>query len=61
MKDYLDLDIKVCALLHDTFACSQQYMKDTGKIYALDELVKYNEAKYGVNLINCFKSDIYNK
>lgn len=41
MKDYLDLDIKVCAILHDTFACSQQYMKDTGKIYALDELVKY--------------------
>lgn len=41
MKDYLDLDIKVCAHLHDTFACSQQYMKDTGKIYTLEKLVKY--------------------
>lgn len=41
MKDYLDLDIKVCAHLHDAFACSKQYLDNVDKILTLDELIKY--------------------
>jgi len=39
-KEYLDMDIKVCAKLHDAFACSEKYLKKEDKIYALHEVIK---------------------
>lgn len=39
-KEYLDMDIKVCATLHDTFACSEKYLEKENKTYTLDELLK---------------------
>ena len=41
VKDYLDLDIKPCALLHDTFACNSTYLPKIDKVYSLEEIVKY--------------------
>lgn len=41
MKEYNDLDIKVCAKLHDSFACSEKYLKETDKIFELEELLEY--------------------
>lgn len=41
MKEYLDLDIKVCAKLHDSFACSEKYLEKENKIFELEELLKY--------------------
>ncbi len=42
MKDHSDLNIKVCAKLHDSFACSEKYLKDPKKVLSLEELLKYN-------------------
>ena len=39
-KEYLDMDIQVCATLHDAFACSDKYLKKDDKIHTLDELLK---------------------
>ena len=41
MKEYGDLDIKVCAKLHDSFACSSKYREDTKKEMQLEELLDY--------------------
>lgn len=41
MKEYLDLDIKVCAKLHDSFACSEKYLEKENKIFKLEELLEY--------------------
>ena len=41
MKDYLDLDVKQCAELHDSFACSTKYLEKQDKTYTLEELLKY--------------------
>lgn len=41
MKEYQDLDIKVCAKLNDSFACSEKYLKNQNRIYELEDLIKY--------------------
>lgn len=41
MKEYMDLDIKVCAELHDSFACSTKYLQDEKRVYKLEELLKH--------------------
>lgn len=41
MKEYMDLDIKVCAKLHDSFACSNKYLQDEKRVYNLEELLKH--------------------
>jgi len=41
MKEYLDLDVKVCAKLHDSFACSEKYLSKEDKIYSLDEILRH--------------------
>ncbi|MBQ8043773.1 MAG: LysR family transcriptional regulator [Clostridia bacterium] len=41
MKEYLDLDVKVCAKLHDSFACSEKYLPKEDKEYKIEELLKY--------------------
>jgi len=40
-KEALDMDIQVCATLHDAFACSDKYLKNENKIYTLEELLKH--------------------
>ena len=39
-KEYLDMDIQVCATLHDAFACSKQYLEKEDKVYTLEELLE---------------------
>ena len=41
MKEYMDLDIKVCAKLHDSFACSNKYLQDEKRVYKLEEILKH--------------------
>lgn len=41
IKQHSDLDIKVCAKLHDSFACSKKYLENTNKVYELNELMQY--------------------
>jgi len=41
MKEFNDLDIQVCAKLHDSFACSEKYLKDENKVFELDELLEH--------------------
>lgn len=41
MKEFHDLDIKVCAKLHDSFACSEKYLENSNKVFTLEELLKY--------------------
>lgn len=41
MKEFHDMDIKVCAKLHDSFACSEKYLKVENKVYTLEKLLKY--------------------
>lgn len=41
MKEYLDLDVSVCAKLHDSFACSEKYLKKENKVYNLEELLNH--------------------
>lgn len=41
MKEFLDLEIKECAKLHDSFACSAKYLEKENKVYELQELLKY--------------------
>lgn len=41
MKEYMDLDIKVCAKLHDSFACSNKYLQDEKTVYKLEELLNH--------------------
>ena len=40
-KDYLVLDIQVCAKLHDSFACGKKYLENEDKEYTLNELLKH--------------------
>jgi len=41
MKEFNDLDIKVCAKLHDSFACSEKYLENSNKVFTLEELLKH--------------------
>lgn len=41
MKEYMDLDIKVCAKLHDSFACSNKYLQDEKRVYKLEEILNH--------------------
>ena len=41
MKEHSDLDIQVCAKLHDSFACSEKYLKNSNKTFELNELLNY--------------------
>lgn len=41
MKGNNDLNIEVCAKLHDSFACSQKYLDNPKKVLSLDELLKH--------------------
>lgn len=41
MKEYNDLNIEVCAKLHDSFACSNKYLEKENKIYSLEEILKH--------------------
>lgn len=41
MKEFHDMDIKVCAKLHDSFACSRKYLENENTVYELNELLKY--------------------
>lgn len=41
MKEYNDLDIKICTKLHDFFACSEKYLKNRKEKMSLQELLKY--------------------
>lgn len=41
MKEFNDLDIKVCAKLHDSFASSEKYLAKENKTYELNELLTY--------------------
>lgn len=36
-----DMNVNVCAELHDSFACSEIYMKNPNKVMPLEELLKY--------------------
>ena len=41
MNENSDLNIEVCAKLHDSFACSSKYINNPPKILNLEELLKY--------------------
>ena len=41
MNENSDLNIEVCAKLHDSFACSSKYINHPPKILNLEELLKY--------------------
>lgn len=41
MKEHSDLDIQVCTKLHDSFACSEKYLKNSNKTFELNELLNY--------------------
>ena len=40
-KEALDMDITVCAKLHDTFAVSEKYLKKEDKEYTLNEILEH--------------------
>ncbi len=40
-KEALDMDITVCAKLHDTFAVSKKYLEKEDKVYTLNEILEY--------------------
>ena len=40
VKEYLDMDVQVCATLHDVFTCSEKYLKKENKTYTLHDLLK---------------------
>jgi DNA-binding transcriptional LysR family regulator len=40
-KEALDMEITVCAKLHDTFAVSEKYLAKENKLYTLNELLEY--------------------
>ena len=41
MKEFADLDIKVCAKLHDSFACSNKYLVNENKTLKLEEVLRH--------------------
>lgn len=41
MKEYNDLNIKICTKLHDFFSCSEKYLKNRKEKMSLQDLLKY--------------------
>ena len=41
MKEYNDLDIKICTKIHDFVPCSEKYLKNRKEKMSLQELLKY--------------------
>jgi len=41
MKEFHDMEIEVCAKLHDSFACSEKYLKKENNVYTLEKLLQH--------------------